>query len=303
MSPLHLALWAALGAARVTNVTAPDCWPSWLDPAELETLLAAEPVDEAQVALRIVDCRAQGSEVEIEARLAPGTDLVRERVALGDVAPSLRLRTLALAIAELLATSPLRAASPGAVDPTVDRAESADHDGGGPTLELGLGGSVRLWTVDRGLQWGLRGTGSLELGGPWFVEAELNAEWGRAEAQLGQVERGLVSTGVGGGLQWRRSRLGLAVGPRLEVGWVWARGEGAATDVSTQTVGGPLFAPGLAARARYSLSPALALSASVAGGHGFGGVEARADGDRVARSGGPFVRVSLALRARIPGRR
>lgn len=128
-----------------------------------------------------------------------------------------------------------------------------------------------------------------------YAQLDLGADMGSAGAELGTVSLRSVSLGLGAGARWANRTAILDLGPRLEFGWAWIRGEAGAPDVTTGS-GAVLFSTlgmraALEILAEKRLRPGIALE----GGGVLHGARGEADGRTVIGIAGYYVIGTMAI--------
>lgn len=287
-----MALLLAPASVQLAEVEATGCWPPWLEPGELSELLAVEPAGPAVASIRLPSCLDDRSEVEVVVSNEQSDQRATERVDLRDVPTELRLRALALAIGEV-ATRLRSSSQPAPAPPSV-----AAPEGAPPALGLSLSGGGRAWLGYDTPTFGARVAGALLRPTPWFFEVGLGAEVGRSHHANGTIDIGLVALDLGAGARGHIGSFVWRVGPRLELGWAWARGTGSDAAVEASSVGDIVVSPAVLASGSVAVLRTWSLGLEVGGGFASSGVEASTVDEVVSGIHGPHLRAAFTISAR-----
>ncbi len=283
---MGLALTAALLAASI-ELSPPACRPSWFEVATFERLLETETSTTTRlyVAVRVPDCDERPNDVEVE--IGQPSARRRETIALGDVDRAARLRTLVLAVAELL-TSPLPAPPPRrAVASTPTPVEVA------PSWQIG--GAVLVRTLPS-YDHALAGLGLVVRhrppGWPLAATLQLGVEAGRTRVELGEVSVRSMSATLGVDIPIVEAPVEVFVGPRVEVGWAFLWGAGG-PEVRSASGDGAFAVVAVGAGASHVLGDRLAVAFDISAGSVVRAFEATGDGTPIAGYAGAMIQGRL----------
>lgn len=284
------ALIAAVLAGAV-QVTPPACRPPWYDHDAFVRLLAVDVADAAsaktstrtpsRVALYVVDCDARPNEVRAEVVGARA-----ETVDLGDVPRDVRLRTLSLAIAEILATPPVEADAVVAVpDPAISR------------VRLGALGAVRVSPKHGQVLFGGGATIAVRPfeGRPFSTTFALAGEGGTVGVANGDVGVRAISAHVGADVLVDAGPVEIGVGPRAELGWIWVAGEGGTAPIAGASGSGAFSVLAIGVCATRALTDDIDFALAVDVGGTLRAFEATADGRPVAGIAGVSTTIAVAI--------
>jgi hypothetical protein len=251
--------------------------------------------------------------VIIEDRLT--SKRVSRRVALGDLPPLARPRTLALATAELLRASWLELATPDAPPPTVPvpavvrdatlrrlmvapppPAELPRPEPKKP-LDVSLAFEWRTFPIVRTSMLGGRGAIAIPFytRSLWF-RLDLGALVGSARDVLGDVALGYASGGAALFFATPRERaVSAEIGPRVEYGVAWAHGSPIDQSTSSFVGSGYVATTSLVGAFHVRITDSWRVAMQLAGGAALTSFEARADSRRVAGLEGGMFGFSIGL--------
>lgn len=254
----------------------PSCRPPWFDEGQLLALLALETssTTTARLVLESPDCATAPHTIRVRWVRPSWPD--RERlVPLAELDEVLRLRVLALVIAEMFADpglppppTPTNPAPPRPAPAPVRRA---------PRAHLSLG--LRHFPSGATTLYGGR-LGVWPLGELFPLGVELGLETGANQGGLGRARVLLASVAIKSELRWERQGWSLSAGPRVEAGAAWISGQAERSDVRPRTILDLVILSDLNARLALELAPELWLIAEVALGwavRGLAGTAAELD--------------------------
>ena len=289
-------VWLLVGALQAAG-----CGASWMDEERLLELIGgAQSTEDTDVRL---DCL---NEAEVRIRLVTKRSADQTTVDLRDTPASLRLRTVALVIAELLR----RPASPPA-PPPMPTAQTSTQAASGRVLQTEKRFSVKgraaylnfvsprteLWGGEVAAAWA---PASLGAGLSFALLFGLEAATGSASgSDLGDVNFGLAGSAVAPAIQWTVDDWTTTVAVVGAAGVAWVRGVSDRALVQTDADAALWLRVGGHVGLEWRFIDPVALSAAAGVGGLFGGLRARSGTERVAQLHGLYVRaaigVSLAL--------
>jgi hypothetical protein len=184
-------------------------------------------------------------------------------------------------------------ASAAPFEAAADQARGSRQIGGAASLGLELRDYPARGTATVGARAALE----IPLRVPrWIsVRADGGAGMGRNHDVLGDVETLTVSGGLALLLAHAAGASRVAVGPRIELGWVRSRGLGAAAGVAEHDIAGLLAALSLVASVTAPVTARFVAACAVDVGGVLAGAEARADGRTVAGVAGVVVGVDAGV--------
>jgi hypothetical protein len=201
-----------------------------------------------RVKVEWIPCTADVRRVQVSAHDPGGARMVAREVSLADVAKTAQPRALALATAELIRwlhqapSEPLAAlvapasaslSAPAALPPARSRA-----------LSLHIAAEMRTFPGHDTTTWG----GRARFTGHWrmlHADFDLGANSARVGSELGEVLLRSASVGLGLGPRFATRSVLVDLGPRLELGWAWIRGEPGFADVRSNASSGVISSAGL----------------------------------------------------------
>ena len=293
--PLYLALLA--GGPSSFVIEPPACPPAWFDGPTLERMLLADTssVGRVYVAVVIPECETAPRDVQV-AVIQPSRPPRQTPVALGDVPDVLALRTLALAVGDLLQDRTIDPPLvPVAPPPPPPSAEVVAPKASTPVQIAVDAGAALVAHPGAGTTiFGARAGGAVALGA---LVLPVGVSFATASRS---IDRGDVAV--------RALALDLGIGVRLVRAQVtWGAGlvaEGGLVFVAATTPDGRT-----GRQTRYVLRAALALSAAipffaeswyvfadVRPGLSVRGVDVESDDERLLGLSGPFVGASVGVR-------
>jgi hypothetical protein len=123
--------------------------------------------------------------------------------------------------------------------------------------------------------------------------ADAGALFGAAHDVLGRVEITAITAAVGMALAGDAGPVRLDLGPRVEAGWIGARGSPASASVRGSNLSAAFAAASLAGAAWTHLGSAWLGLIEIEAGATLTGLDARADGRDVANASGAFASVRV----------
>lgn len=275
------------------DVTPPACRPAWFDPASFEAMLETETATTAtvRVTLSVPDCDQRPNDVEVSVRR--GADPSRNAIyELGDVTSDARLRTLVLAVAELLTTPPPKPKPKPEPEPEPEpRGEAArPSPSSRQTWQLGVTVATRfMFTHDQLLLGATATARHRPVGMPIFFALHLGVETGRRETELGRVAVDALSAAAEARFLLVDYPTLISAGPRLELGWAFSSGVAADGQVLPASGSGGFAVFEVAVGTMVAATDDLALTFDLSGGFVLRAFEATADATPVAGYAGPVL--------------
>lgn len=272
----------------------PRCRPPWLDEGQLLLLLALETSSAAQerLILESPDCATAPHTIRVRWVRPARPD--RERlVPLAELDERVRLRVLALVIAEMFADPGLLLAPPApSIAPTPK--PLPDPAPRSPRGHLSLG--LRHFPSGATTLYGGR-IGAWPLGELFPLGVELGLETGANQGGLGRARVLLASVAIHSALRWERQGWSFSVGPRIEAGVAWISGEAERSDVRPRTLRDVVLLSDLNARLALGVAPELWLIAEVALGWALRGLAGTAAELDLVGVFGPYGGMNLGVAA------
>jgi hypothetical protein len=276
------------------EIEGPPCRPPWFDEAQLLGLLALETSSTAveRLILESPDCATAPHTIRVRWVRPAFPD--RERlVPLAELDERVRLRVLALVIAEMFADPGLLPApTPPVVQgrPTPPAVEAPRAPVGHLSLSLRHfpSGATTLYGGRIGY-WPLRDLFPLGV--------ELGLETGANQGGLGRARVLLASVAIRSELRWERQGWAVSLGPRVEAGAAFISGQAERSDVRPRSVRDLVILSDLSARLAVGLAPELWLIAEVALGWALRGLAGTAAELDLVGVFGPYGGMNLGVAA------
>jgi hypothetical protein len=192
-------------------------------------------------------CTPEALRVQISAHEPAAARMVAREMSLADVVKTARPRALALATAELIrwlrqapSETPTTLVAPARAQPSAPTPLTPARSN---ARSLHVAAEMRGFPAHDTLLWG----GRARFTGHWrmlHADFDLGANSARVGSDLGDVRLRSVSAGLGLGPRLAARTFLIDIGPRLELGWAWIRGEPGFTDVRSDAISGVIFSAG-----------------------------------------------------------
>ncbi len=266
----------------------------------------------ARVAVDVLSCSRDDGHMVITVFDRLTDKSVGRGLDLAQTDPKARARFLALAVAELVRASWLEltarrqqvvpasvllAATAARVSTFVKPREMTATEPSTRALPgswLGVGASVRTFPAAQAALLGPVVGVSTRVASSEVAFAG-RASFGEAYDPLGSVSLGLASGAVAWMFSTTSDPIAIAVGPRIEAGYGWVRGDAANAGTRTDSGGAGILLLGATASVRGRISARWASTLAIDGGLSAVGLDATADGRRTTGIRGPFVGATIGV--------
>jgi hypothetical protein len=241
-------LTSSAAIEQSSSFASPRCSIEWIDAFALEQhlrieLAMATPRLPAEL-VSIDELACVRAEPILPIAITASASTSYYDLALGDVPRDARPRVAAIALAELLRTRAERAPLPPSVtarSPPIDHRDRIDLHAAGLVRffpAAGAGAAPSASTIFFGARAGV----GWPLATPLSLALEADASFLRAsrDQAIGRVKADVAAVSIGVSWLKRDGPVALSVGPRIEGGWIWARGEPRAPSTASSPGNGPV---------------------------------------------------------------